>query len=57
MLFLCTTNSVRSQMAEILMRHLSGGQVESAGSQSAAEIHPLAVQASALLEREKCARV
>ena len=43
-LFLCTENSARSQMAEALLRHLSQGSVEafSAGSQPAAELHPLA---------------
>jgi len=44
-LFLCTQNSARSQMAEGLLRHLGGGQIEvaSAGSQPSA-VHPLAVQ-------------
>jgi protein-tyrosine-phosphatase/DNA-binding transcriptional ArsR family regulator len=43
-LFLCTENSARSQMAEALLRHLSQGQVEacSAGSAPARTIHPLA---------------
>jgi protein-tyrosine-phosphatase len=43
-LFLCTENSARSQMAEALLRHLSYGTVEafSAGSQPSAELHPLA---------------
>ncbi len=46
-LFLCTENSARSQMAEALLRHLSHGTVEafSAGSQPAEDVHPLAVQA------------
>lgn len=50
-LFLCTNNSARSQMAEALCRHLSQGQVEtySAGSQPAAAIHSDAVPAIARL--------
>lgn len=45
-LFLCTENSARSQMAEALLRHLSHGTIEafSAGSAPAAQVHPLAVQ-------------
>jgi protein-tyrosine-phosphatase len=43
-LFLCTENSARSQMAEALLRHMSHATVEaySAGSQPAEQIHPLA---------------
>jgi len=43
-LFVCTHNSARSQMAEALMRHLSRGQirVSSAGSEPAT-VHPDAV--------------
>lgn len=43
-LFLCTENSARSQMAETLLRHVSHGTVEafSAGSLPAPHIHPLA---------------
>ena len=43
-LFLCTENSARSQMAEALLRHESHGTVEaySAGSQPASQVHPLA---------------
>jgi ArsR family transcriptional regulator, arsenate/arsenite/antimonite-responsive transcriptional repressor / arsenate reductase (thioredoxin) len=45
-LFLCTENSARSQMAEALLRHLSDGTVEafSAGSLPADHIHPLALR-------------
>lgn len=45
-LFLCTGNSARSQMAEALLDHLSGGTVraESAGSHPKA-LHPHAVRA------------
>lgn len=47
-LFLCTGNSARSQMAEGLLRHLSEGRVEavSAGS-NPRSIHPFAVQVMA----------
>lgn len=47
-LFLCTHNSARSQMAEGLLRAQSGGQVEvfSAGTDPAA-VHPMAVRALA----------
>lgn len=46
-LFLCTENSARSQMAEALLRHLSHGSIEafSAGSSPAEHIHPFAVRA------------
>ena len=46
-LFLCTHNSARSQMAEALLRHHSQGHIEafSAGSDPAERIHPLAVLA------------
>lgn len=49
-LFLCTENSARSQMAEALLRHLSHGTIEacSAGSQLAEQVHPLAIR---LMER------
>lgn len=46
MLFLCTHNSARSQMAEGLLRQLGGERFEihSAGSEATA-VHPLAVRA------------
>jgi ArsR family transcriptional regulator, arsenate/arsenite/antimonite-responsive transcriptional repressor / arsenate reductase (thioredoxin) len=49
-LFVCTHNSARSQIAEGLMRHLSAGQVQvsSAGSEPAT-IHPDAVRTMAAL--------
>ena len=47
-LFLCTHNSARSQMAEALLREFGGGRFEtfSAGT-VATHVHPLAVQAMA----------
>lgn len=49
-LFLCTHNSARSQMAEGLLRHLSGGRIEahSAGTE-ATRIRPLAIRTMAEL--------
>jgi ArsR family transcriptional regulator, arsenate/arsenite/antimonite-responsive transcriptional repressor / arsenate reductase (thioredoxin) len=49
-LFLCTHNSARSQMAEGILRHFGGGRIEvmSAGSHPTA-IYPLAIQACATL--------
>ena len=49
-LFLCTHNSARSQMAEGILRHLSKGNIEvcSAGS-TPTVVHPLAVQALAAM--------
>ena len=48
-LFLCTGNSARSQMAEGLVNHFLNDQWEafSAGTKPADSVHPLAVQAMA----------
>ena len=48
-LFLCTGNSARSQMAEGLVNSLLGEEWEaySAGTKPAGSVHPLAVQAMA----------
>lgn len=45
-LFLCTGNSARSQMAEGLLRHIAGDRFEamSAGLEPKDEVHPLAVE-------------
>lgn len=50
-LFLCTENSARSQIAEALLRHLSKGKIEaySAGSHPSS-IHPYATRVLAALE-------
>ncbi len=47
-LFVCTNNSARSQMAEGLLRHLHGDryEVESAGTHPT-EVNPLAIRAMA----------
>jgi protein-tyrosine-phosphatase len=44
-LFLCTGNSARSQIAEALLRKLSAGRVEtfSAGSRPQPTVHPMAI--------------
>jgi len=46
-LFLCTQNSARSQMAEGFLRHLAGDRfdVMSAGLEATNEVHPCAVEA------------
>jgi arsenate reductase len=50
-LFLCTGNSARSQMAEGLVNHFLGDEWEavSAGTQPSGYVHPLAIKAMAEL--------
>ncbi|MBI2525616.1 MAG: arsenate reductase ArsC [Candidatus Rokubacteria bacterium] len=49
-LFVCTHNSARSQMAEGLLRHLAGDRFEAASAGTeATRVHPLAVRAMAEL--------
>jgi arsenate reductase len=45
-LFLCTGNSCRSQMAEGLMNHMAGDRFEafSAGANPAESVHPIAIR-------------
>lgn len=44
-LFLCTHNSARSQMAEGILRHLGGGRVDAASAGTeVTRVHPLAIQ-------------
>lgn len=48
MLFLCTHNSARSQMAEGLLRHIARDRVEAVSAGTTARgVHPLAVRAMA----------
>jgi len=51
-LFLCTGNSCRSQMAEGLVNHFRGGLWEafSAGTEPSGYVHPLAIKAMAELD-------
>ena len=54
-LFLCTGNSARSQMAEAILRHLSRGKIDvgSAGTEPRQQIHPMARDAVArMIQRD-----
>jgi protein-tyrosine-phosphatase/DNA-binding HxlR family transcriptional regulator len=42
-MFVCRHNSARSQLAAAMWRHMVGTHAESAGTQPAAAVHPLAV--------------
>lgn len=57
-LFLCTGNSARSQMAEALVNHFLADAWEavSAGTRPAERLHPLAIQAMAELGLDIAAR-
>ncbi|MEL7155677.1 MAG: helix-turn-helix domain-containing protein [Actinomycetota bacterium] len=45
-LFVCTHNSARSQLAAVLWRHRTGGAATSAGTHPAPHVHPGAVAAA-----------
>lgn len=53
-LILCTGNSCRSQMAELLLQRAAGDalRVESAGSQPSGYVHPLAIKAMAEMDMD-----
>jgi ArsR family transcriptional regulator, arsenate/arsenite/antimonite-responsive transcriptional repressor / arsenate reductase (thioredoxin) len=51
-LFVCTHNSARSQLAAALWRARTGGPAESAGADPAPRVHPLAVRAARQLGLE-----
>ena len=57
-LFLCTGNSARSQMAEAIVNSRQGGkwQAQSAGTHPAGYVHPLAVRALAEIGIEHLGR-
>lgn len=45
-MFICTANSARSQLAAAMWRNLTGAPADSAGTQPAERVHPLAVAAA-----------
>jgi protein-tyrosine-phosphatase len=45
-LFVCTANSARSQLAAALWTHLTGSPADSAGTEPAERVHPMAVRAA-----------
>ena len=46
-LFVCTQNSARSQLAAALWNRKSGVRAESAGTHPAAQVHPMAIEVAA----------